>query len=51
MLLGRPAGDDRIFDNAPLLARFGHKDRDRSRAIAAELRDACMSFAANRNQS
>ncbi len=51
MLLGRPPGDDRIFDNAPLLARFGRKDRDRSRAIAAELRDACESFIANRNQS
>jgi diadenosine tetraphosphate (Ap4A) HIT family hydrolase len=51
MLLGRPHGDDRIFDNAPLLARFGNKDRDRARAIVAELRDACASFIANRNQS
>ncbi len=40
MLLGRKPGDERVFDNAPLLARFAAKDRDRARAIVADLRDA-----------
>ena len=40
MLLGRKPGDERIFDNAPLLARFAGKDRDGARAIVADLRDA-----------
>ena len=33
-------GDERIFDNAPLLARFADKDRDGARAVAADLREA-----------
>jgi diadenosine tetraphosphate (Ap4A) HIT family hydrolase len=40
MLLGRKPGDDRIFDNAPLLARFADKNRDGARAIVADLREA-----------
>ncbi|MDB5455439.1 MAG: hypothetical protein JWP92_1024 [Caulobacter sp.] len=40
MLLGREPGDERVFDNAPLLARFAGKDRDRARAIVADLRGA-----------
>lgn len=40
MLLGRKPGDDRVFDNAPLLARFASKDRDGARAIVTDLREA-----------
>ena len=40
MLLGRKPGDAPVFNNAPLLARFANKDRDRARAIADQLRDA-----------
>jgi len=49
MLLGRPPGDERIFDNAPLIARFSGKDRVRSRAVVAELRAACRDFTDTRN--
>jgi hypothetical protein len=38
MLLGRTPGEAPIFDNAPLLARFAVKDRERSRAIVRDLR-------------
>ncbi len=40
MLVGRKAGDAPIFNNSPLMARFADKDRDRTRALAARLRDA-----------
>ncbi|CAN5141543.1 hypothetical protein BH10PSE2_BH10PSE2_05650 [soil metagenome] len=40
MLVGRKPGDPPIFDNGPLMARFADKDRDRTRAIAARLREA-----------
>jgi|UniRef100_B0T5P9 diadenosine tetraphosphate (Ap4A) HIT family hydrolase len=45
MLLGRKPGDERIFDNAPLLARFAGKDRDGARAMAADLREALRELA------
>jgi diadenosine tetraphosphate (Ap4A) HIT family hydrolase len=40
MVVGRPPGDSVILDNAPLLARFAHADRDRARAIVADVRAA-----------